>query len=93
MNNIISEAIQYNIDGINIDLELIKQDNADGYIQFVREMSVKCHNNGIVLSVDNYPPRNFNMFYNRRQQAKFADYVVVMAYDEYNKKRQVRWLP
>ena len=88
VNNIISEAIQYNIDGINIDLELIKQDNADGYIQFVREMSVKCHNNGIVLSVDNYPPRNFNMFYNRRQQAKFADYVVVMAYDEYNKNSE-----
>ena len=85
VNNIISEAIQYNIDGINIDLELIKKDNADGYIQFIREMSVKCHNNGLVLSVDNYPPRNFNMFYNRKQQAKFADYVIVMAYDEHNR--------
>ncbi|MBR5336839.1 MAG: SH3 domain-containing protein [Lachnospiraceae bacterium] len=85
VNNIISEAIQYNIDGINIDLELIKKDSADGYIQFIREMSVKCHNNGIVLSVDNYPPRNFNLFYNRKQQAVFADYVIVMAYDEHNR--------
>ncbi len=88
VNNIISEAIQYNIDGINVDLELIKKDSADGYIQFIREMSVKCHNNGIVLSVDNYPPRNFNLFYNRSQQAVFADYVIVMAYDEHNRNAE-----
>ena len=88
VNQIISEAIQYNIDGINIDLELIKEASADGFIQFVREMSIKCHNNGISLSVDNYPPRNFNMLYNRKQQAVFADYIIVMAYDEHNKNSE-----
>ena len=88
VNQIISEAIQYNIDGINIDLELIKEASADGFIQFVREMSIKCHNNGISLSVDNYPPRNFNMLYNRKQQAVFADYLLVMAYDEHNKNSE-----
>ncbi|MBE6014320.1 MAG: glycosyl hydrolase family 18 [Lachnospiraceae bacterium] len=88
VNQLVSEAIQYNIDGINVDFELIKEANADGYIQFIRELSVKTHNNGIVLSVDNYPPMSFNLFYNRTQQAKFADYVVVMAYDEHNKQSE-----
>ena len=85
VNQLVSEAIQYNIDGINVDLEYVDPKSANGYIQFIRELSVKCHNNGISLSVDNYPPAGFNMFYNRSQQAVFADYVVVMAYDEHNK--------
>ena len=85
VNQLISEAIKNNIDGINVDLEYVNAKNADGFIQFIREMSIKCHNNGIVLSVDNYPPASFNLYYNRKQQAKFADYIVVMAYDEHNK--------
>ncbi len=61
--------------------------NADAvgnsYIQFIRELSSKCANNGIVLSVDNYVPRDYTAFYNRAEQALFADYVVIMAYDEH----------
>lgn len=61
--------------------------NADAvgnsYIQFIRELSLKCANNGIVLSVDNYVPSDYTAFYNRAEQALFADYVVIMAYDEH----------
>ena len=61
--------------------------NADAvgnsYIQFIRELSLKCSNNGIVLSVDNYVPSDYTAFYNRAEQALFADYVVIMAYDEH----------
>ena len=52
-------------------------------IQFIRELSLKCANNGIVLSVDNYVPSDYTAFYNRAEQALFADYVVIMAYDEH----------
>jgi spore germination protein YaaH len=83
VNNLISEAIQYNLDGINIDLESINPNVGDAYIQFIRELSLKCANNGIVLSVDNYVPSSYTAFYNRAEQALFADYVVIMAYDEY----------
>ena len=55
----------------------------DAYIEFIRELSIKCGNNGITLSVDNYVPSAYTAFYNRREQANFADYVVVMGYDEH----------
>ena len=83
INNLISAAIQYNFDGINVDFEALSSEVGDSYIQFIRELSLKCANNGIVLSVDDYVPSSFTAFYNRAEQATFADYVVVMAYDEH----------
>lgn len=83
-NNIISAAIQYDLDGINVDFEsLSASEVGDSFIQFIRELSLKCANNGIVLSVDNYVPSSYTSFYNRAEQALFADYVVIMAYDEH----------
>ena len=81
-NQIIAAAIEYDLDGINLDFEELSG-VGDAYIQFVRELSVKCKKNGIVLSVDNYVPSEYTAFYNRAEQAVFADYVVVMAYDEH----------
>ena len=56
INQLIANAIEYDLDGINIDFEYITEDIADDYIQFIRELSVKCRINGIVLSVDNKVP-------------------------------------
>ena len=83
INQLISAAIQYNLDGINIDFEYITEDIAEDYIQCLRELSVKCRNNGIVLSVDDKVPLASNEYYNRIEQGKIVDYVIVMAYDEH----------
>ncbi len=83
VSSLISKAIQYKLDGINVDIESVKPEVGDGYIQFIRELSLKCHANDLVLSVDNYVPTAYTAFYNREEQAKFADYVVIMAYDEH----------
>lgn len=82
-NALIASAIQYNLDGINIDFEYISAKTADAYLQFLRELSVKCRNNGIILSVDCYVPTEYTAFYDREEQGKIVDYVVVMAYDEH----------
>ncbi len=82
-NEIVSAAIRYNVDGINIDFEKIKVEYSKDYVQFLRELSVKCRNNGLVLSIDNYIPAAYNMFYDRQEQGVLADYVVCMAYDEH----------
>jgi len=81
--NLIAEAIRYSLDGINIDFENVKKDSGEDFIQFIRELGVLCRNNGIVLSVDNYPPMDYNKYYNREEQANVADYVITMAYDEF----------
>lgn len=83
VNQIISKALQYNLDGVNVDFEALSHEVGDSYIQFIRELSLKCDDNGLTLSVDNYVPSAYTEFYNRREQANFADYVIVMAYDEH----------
>lgn len=83
INQLIANAIEYDIDGINVDFEYITSDIADDYIQFIRELSVKCRINGIVLSVDNKVPEESNSFYNLKAQGEVVDYVIIMGYDEH----------
>ena len=78
IRNVIGYVNQY---GINIDFELISQEGADDYIEFIRELSIACRANNIILSIDNYVPE-YTYYYNRREQGIVADYVVIMGYDE-----------
>lgn len=82
-SKLIAAAIEYKLDGINIDLEAMSAQVGDSYIQFIREMSILCRNNNIVLSVDVPPTLPATSFYNRGEMAQVADYVIVMAYDEH----------
>ena len=83
INQVIAEALQSGIDGINLDFELISTDCGEHYIQFVRELSVKCRQNGLVFSVDNYVPQPYNAHYDIEEQGAVADYVIIMGYDEH----------
>lgn len=78
------EVKEYGIDGINLDIEGIKPEAGTHYVQFIRELSVSCRNEGIILSVDNYVPTGYTAFYNRAEQGRVADYVIIMAYDEHH---------
>ena len=82
-NQLIAAAIEYSFDGINVDFENISEDAADGYIQFMRELSVMCRKNGIVLSVDVPVPMDFTAHYNRKDLGEVCDYVMIMGYDEH----------
>ena len=70
-------------DGLNVDLENIPGDAADGYIQLIRELSVECRQRGLVLSVDDPAYSAWTSYYNRREQGIVADYVIMMNYDEH----------
>ena len=83
IENLIEAALEYEIDGINVDFEELKPNTGVHFIQFIRELSIPCREHGLVLSVDNYVPYSFNDFYNRPEQGVFADYVVIMGYDEH----------
>lgn len=83
INNLVASAIQYELDGINIDFENVTQDNAGAYLQFLRELTLKCHANDLVVSVDNYSPAAYNAFYDLAEQGRIVDYVILMAYDEH----------
>lgn len=83
INQVIAAALQSGIDGINLDFELISTKCGQDYIQFVRELSVKCRQNGLVLSVDNYVPMPYNEHYDLKEQGIVADYIIIMGYDEH----------
>ena len=83
INNLMGYLLEYDIDGINVDLEGITYETGEHFTQFLRELSIQCRLNGIVLSVDNYVPRESNAFYNRKEQGVVADYVIIMGYDEH----------
>lgn len=83
INQVIAAALQSGIDGINLDFELISTECGEHYVQFVRELSVKCRQNGLVFSIDNYVPQPYNEHYNLKEQGIVADYVVIMGYDEH----------
>lgn len=84
VNQLIAKALQYNLDGINVDLESMNGPKVgDAYIQFLRELSIKCENNDLVLSTDVPVPAAYNDFYSYGEQAYFVDYVIIMGYDEH----------
>lgn len=83
INQLIAEALRVGLDGINVDFEKISDECGEHYIQFIRELSVQCRKNGLVLSVDNYVPQSYNQQYHRKEQGIVADYVVIMGYDEH----------
>lgn len=80
---LVRQVKELGADGINIDFEYITQACAADYIQFLRELSVDCRRESLVLSIDNYMPTGGNAFYDMETQGKIADYVVLMGYDEH----------
>lgn len=82
INSLMDKVDKYKLDGINIDFERVQPDTGLHYIQFLRELSVRCRNEEIVLSVDNFVPP-FKAHYDREEQGEILDYIILMVYDEH----------
>lgn len=82
-NYLIEQAKEIGFDGINIDFEGIAQEAGCDYVQFIRELSILCRKNGIILSVDVPVPMDFSKYYNREELGNVCDYVIMMGYDEH----------
>lgn len=80
---VVDEALRLNLDGINLDFEQLNEDCGVHYEQFLRELSVLCRKNHLVLSIDNYVPFNFNEYHRLDIQGIVADYIIIMGYDEH----------
>lgn len=82
-NYLIGQAKEIGFDGINIDFEGIAQEAGCDYVQFIRELSILCRKNEIILSVDVPVPMDFSKYYNREELGNVCDYVIMMGYDEH----------
>ncbi len=83
IENVVDEALRLGLDGINLDFERVTEDCGEHYAQFIRELSIQCRLHELTFSIDNYVPFNFNSYLRRDVQGKFADYVIIMGYDEH----------
>lgn len=82
-NQLVTYALKAGLDGINVDFESLREDVGIHFLQFLRELSIQCHENNLVLSVDNPVPEDFTSHYDRAEQGKVVDYVIIMGYDEH----------
>lgn len=82
-NQLITYALKAGLDGINVDFESLSEGVGIHFLQFLRELSIQCHANNLVLSVDNPVPEDFTSHYDRAEQGKVVDYVIIMGYDEH----------
>lgn len=83
VQRIVDTALELGLDGVNIDFEGLAAECGEHYVQFLRELSVACRKDQLVLSIDNYVPFHFNDFYRLDIQGEIADYVIIMGYDEH----------
>lgn len=83
IQHLVQTAVNIGMDGINVDFESLSEDAGPHFLEFLRELSIECHKNNLVISVDNPVPEDFTSHYDRREQGLVVDYVVIMGYDEH----------
>ena len=86
IENLVDVCVKYDLDGINVDFENMKQEDKDLYSRFIIELTPRLKEIGLVISVDVTAPdgsETWSMCFDRHVIGDVADYIVFMAYDEY----------
>lgn len=86
INDIVSLAIQYELDGINLDFENMNVEDKAMFSRLIIELKPKLQEAGKILSVDVTAPdggSSWSECYDRNVIGNVADYIVFMAYDQY----------
>jgi spore germination protein YaaH len=77
----------YHLHGINFDIENVNKEDGPFVTQFIREAAPYFHEAGLIVSMEITfsagENNNWSSFYERKELAKIADYLIVMAYDEH----------
>ncbi len=76
-------ASLYDMDGINIDFEYVKDEDRDALTNFVGTLRYYTEIQGLNLSIDVMIPTSWTVEYDRAALSNFVDYVAVMTYDEH----------
>ena len=83
IQQLVQAALSVGLDGINVDFESLSEDAGPHFLEFLRELSIECHKNNLVVSVDNPVPEDFTSHYDRKEQGLVVDYIIIMGYDEH----------
>ena len=86
IESIVNACIKYELDGINIDFENMKQEDKNLYSRFIIELTPRLKEIGLVTSVDVTAPdggETWSLCFDRHVIGDVADYIIFMAYDQY----------
>lgn len=77
----------YNLDGINVDIENVTEKDRENYIKLVRLLKEKLGNEKIVSVAVAANPYGYQTgwqgSYDYKELSNYADYLIIMAYDEH----------
>lgn len=73
----------YDVDGINIDFEDVRDADRDGLTAFTKNMRYYTERQGLSLSIDTLIPKPWTIEYDRKALAQYVDYLAIMTYDEH----------
>ncbi len=92
IRQLVDYAVEYGLDGINVDFENMIEEDKWLFTQFVRELSALCHERGLVVSAcctalsdSSY----WSLCYDRPSLSASVDYMCVMLYDQHASGSQV----
>ena len=84
---LLEHMLTFSLDGVNFDFENMHHTDKGAYTNHVKEITLMAHTLGAIVSVDvtKYEPTslNWSMCYDRDKLGGIADYMALMAYDQY----------
>jgi spore germination protein YaaH len=86
IRTVVDRSAQLGAKGINLDFEGMRGSDRSKFTQFVRDFAAAAHEKGLLFSID--LPRgsvrwNHQTAFDHAELANIADYIVIMAYDQY----------
>lgn len=86
IENLMQILIDNHVKGLNIDFENIYLEDKNKLVQFVAELTARCHEADITVSMDVTMmggSDNWSKCYDRAKLGDIVDYLVIMAYDQH----------
>ncbi len=81
IQQIVDTLTHYQLQGLNVDFEELNETGSEPLIQFQKELYQSLHSKGLTVTMDVSPD---NEDYDYKSLADYNDYIILMAYDEYN---------
>ena len=81
IQQIVDTLTHYQLQGLNVDLEELNESGNEPLTQFQKELYEALHSKGLIVTMDVSPD---NEDYDYKSLSSYNDYVILMAYDEFN---------
>lgn len=81
INQLADTLIHYQLQGINVDFEELIEKNNEVLTAFQKELYETLHSKGLLVTIDVSPD---NEDYDYSKLSLYNDYIILMAYDQYN---------